>query len=585
MQSASGGRSIAHPSGRPWIVGHWAEDAVVRASVGDRSAVVFGMTDFDERSLAAGLATVVSTDETGALTGPLAGSHHLCLSVGGEVRLQGSLSGVREVYFAEHHGVTVASGSAALAARLSGRGVDEERLALRLLAPDAPWPVGDESGWAGVTTLPVGHWLRLARDGGGRVVRWWVPPEPRLPMAAAAAAVREALAEAVAVRTARGGVLSADLSGGLDSAGLCFLAADGPARLVTLHALAVDAGNDDSAWAARSAERLGAARHVVVAADDGPRWFATPPCADGDLEGPVVLARTRAKAAHAVAHAAREGSRIHLTGIGGDELFTMRPALLHAMARAHPAVAVRQLRATRTLGRWSLLTTARQVWGGGDYPRWLARCAERLTLTPGSSWVTGADWGVPPVMPPWATPRATATARRLLAAAAEARPAPLAPLRVQHDMIRAVRAAGAAVRGLGHAVAGLQVAYEAPYLDDRVLDAALAVRLADRWALDHYKPVLAAALRGVVPGELLDRRTKGDYSAELFTGLRRHRDDVLDVCAELADRGLVDGQALRAALTGLHPVTRGLLPLDATLSCATWLRAVGHDTAWQGGAA
>lgn len=65
----------------------------------------------------------------------------------------------------------------------------------------------------------------------------------------------------------------------------------------------------------------------------------------------------------------------------------------------------------------------------------------------------------------------------------------------------------------------------------QVVEAALAVRLLDRSSPRHTKPVLAAALRRTVPDPILDRTAKGEFSAEVYAGVRRHERELL----ELAD--------------------------------------------------
>jgi len=103
----------------------------------------------------------------------------------------------------------------------------------------------------------------------------------------------------------------------------------------------------------------------------------------------------------------------------------------------------------------------------------------------------------------------------------------------------------------------------------------LAIRVEDRAAWGKYKPVLKAAMRGQVPDEILERRTKGEYSAEEYDGLQRNRQPLLEMCEDLqlSRLGLVDAAPLRAALSSLSPDTQQLTPLQTTLACESWLRS------------
>ncbi|WP_240509313.1 asparagine synthase-related protein [Streptomyces agglomeratus] len=87
--------------------------------------------------------------------------------------------------------------------------------------------------WRGVHAVAPGRALLLERDGSHRTKVWWHAASPQLSLAEGAPVLREALREAVSLRVRPGQVLGADLSGGIDSTSLCFLAAEAGARLVT----------------------------------------------------------------------------------------------------------------------------------------------------------------------------------------------------------------------------------------------------------------------------------------------------------------------------------------------------------------
>ena len=103
--------------------------------------------------------------------------------------------------------------------------------------------------------------------------RWWQAPEPELPLEEGARALREALLEAVDLRARGGGVLGMDLSGGLDSTSLCFLAARTGARLVTVTLRWAAAGNEDAIWADRAAAHLPGCERLVYGPDQLPAFF------------------------------------------------------------------------------------------------------------------------------------------------------------------------------------------------------------------------------------------------------------------------------------------------------------------------
>ena len=114
-----------------------------------------------------------------------------------------------------------------------------------------------------------------------------------------------------------------------------------------------------------------------------------------------------------------------------------------------------------------------------------------------------------------------------------------------------------------------------PFLDDRVIEACLAVRLHERTTPFAYKPLTVTAMRGVVPAELLARRTKGEFSVDLHAGLRAQRAQLVQLLevSVLARLGIVDAHALRQAVLGLYPPRLSYALLEATLAVETWLHA------------
>ncbi|MEE6263534.1 asparagine synthase-related protein [Plantactinospora sonchi] len=573
-------RILNHHSGRPWLVGRWSDEDITWAGLGENRLALLGSAGVTATRLAELLRGVRTGGDLTALAGGLAGAFHLVASLGGRVHGQGTLSSACQLFYGPVAGVTVAADRPQTLARLTGAGIVEELLPLQILAPfGPPWPLNDRCLWRGVRTLTPGHRLGIEADGTARTVSWWTPPEPEVPLAEGAGVLRDALVAAVEARTARGVPVSADLSGGMDSTSLCYLIAGQGVPLVTFHYDSVDPSSEDRLWAARCLPDLPVTRHLVVPPGTGPGMYAelaTPdPCPD--LEAPLSMIR-RATVEHSARQVAEAGSRRHVMGLGSDELF--RPSLmtLHALARRHPLRSVRQIRAFRSMRRWSWATTVRSLSPIEPYPRWLASRADQLTTE--RRWDAEVDWEVAAKMPPWATREAVDAARRLLLDAAAERPEPLAGLPVQHEMIRLSQVNGTMIRRSSRVGEQFGVSFQAPFVDDRVLEAALSIRLADRMAVGWAKPVLSAALRGVAPDDLLARKNKGDHSPELYTALRRYRRELRDLCddSHLVRLGLADRDALASVLFGLHPDARPLMPFDVTLNYELWLRSLSGHT-------
>ena len=545
---------VRHPSGRPWLVGAWPAD---RLAVIDRDGVrtaLFGQ--LPERP------AVEPPDR-------LPGSFHVATASGERLRVRGTASGLRRVYYARVRGVVVASDQARVLAAAIGAAPDPATVAAQLFAPNLPHPLSLDSLWLGVSALPPDHLLVVDGAGPARTERWWSPPAPAGSLAEGAALLRDRLRAAVGVRVRAGQRISADLSGGVDSTTLCLLAAEQGAELVTVRVAPVDPASDDPVWAQRAADRL-PGEHLVV--DPTAAWaavdwseLATP------AEEPVGGLLTQTVLGHLAGLVSDRGSRLHLAGYGGDEVTGVSRVYLRDLLWRRPVTVLRHLSGHRALRRWSIATAVRALSDRRSYRRWLADTAAQLRDPPLPDGAPQFGWGGAARLPAWATTAAVELVRdRLMRAALAGEP--VADSRAQHRAVAAVWTTAQAARQLGQIMPGVELAV--PYLDDQVVAAALAVDLAERGTPYRYKPLLAAAARPVV-GDLPERTTKAKFTADGLAGVRQHRAQLLELCDELrlARLGLVNAAALRAALVGLDPTGRVLMAAEQTVSAELWLRA------------
>ena len=567
---------LTHPSGNPFLVGSFDQEHLIVATVGSLRVAVIGscpVTATELTELVAGVRTVRELD---ALARVLPGCWHLVASLDGTVRAQGSLGGVRRVFYVRIAGVAIVGGRADVLATLAGAGMDEQVLAVRVVCgAQLPSPVGERTFWQGVRALPPDYYLRLDPCGTIGEQRWWCPPEPQLSLRAGAAAVHQALAAAVAARRPTDGRLSADLSGGLDSTSLCFLAARaGMTDLLTFRWAEADRANDDAYFAAHAASQLPQFEHVVVAQAEMPSVFADP-SDTGDTEAPYPFTRTLRRIRHDAALLVSHGARGHLAGHGGDELFQHGLlAYVPGLLRQRPLTAIHHVRGYRALYRWSWGATLSALGQRGDPRSWWYQQAQQLSSGPLPRRTPLVGWGYPLRAPAWVTPAALETTRAVLRATGD-QAQPLAGDRGQHATLAVLRMNGLAYRQLSgvYATAGLRL--ELPYFDDRVIEAALTVPAHEANSPWRYKPLLVEAMRDVLPEAIAARGTKGESSEDVRVGLRQNRPQILEVFADstLATHGLIDLQALRHELLTPQVDLTTMFAVEDLLGCETWLRA------------
>jgi len=574
---------VEHPSGRPWILGDWAPDEVTVVDAGRRRLVLLGRLRPAGAPTPDELARARCPSDLDPLIRRMPGLFHLAVSMDGHVRLQGSLTGVRQVFTARVHGTTIAADGVAQLLETTGARVDEALLACRLLAPGgAPWPLSQRPVRSGIEVLATGHWLEIDTDGRAGQVRWWDLPSESLTLATGADALRAALDAAMSVRASAHRVMSADLSGGLDSTSLCFLAARTGTRLITYHVRPLDGANRDGVWADRAAAALPRAEHVILPADLSRNVFDVGAVADvaGSLsEGPMTWAAGITHIRDLADRDTDRGASLHLTGFGGDELFGRTPACAWSLAHAHPVTALSLVNRYRLANRWPWRATLRALLDRSDFPRDLERVSDTLRSSLPPIHEPDFGWTSALRMPPWSTPEALDAVRGLLREVARHGPGPLDPDRTRHQALASLAFEGTTLRQIATLLQGRSVTWDAPFLDDRVVEAALSTRIRHRLAAGRFKPLLVDTMRPLVPPGILSRTDKGEFSAEIYRGLERNRDRLLELCEDsaLARLGLIDPQAFRRAVLSPGPTAQHLHPIESTVACESWLRSLDRS--------
>ncbi|MFI8192045.1 asparagine synthase-related protein [Streptomyces sp. NPDC085946] len=572
---SGGAQEIRHASGRPWLIGRWQARTVTTAACGRARLAVLGQhaVAVEEAARAARTGSLEAAEQR-ARTWP--GSHHLIASFDGTTLIRGTVTGVRSVFTAEVPGASgahIVSDRADVLADLTGADLDERRLAVHLLSPGILHPLTTQTVWRGVDVLPGDRRLVLDREGRPRTSRCWSPPPAELPLAEGAGLVRDRLADAVAVRIADRELISADL-GGVDSTAVVATAARAGAKTVAYTAAVHDVLGDDVAYARRTVAALDAVEHHVVPAAEVPLTFDRVDALDDDLDTPSLYAVNRHRRMDIVERAAERGSPLHLSGMGGDELFSGASAHVHGLLPRHPRTAWRHTRGFTSKHRWSRRTALRQLLDRRSYGSWLEQVARDLTRPQPPMSVPLFDWGTPPRLPPWATGRAVEAVRDLVREQA-ARAEPLGTGHGGHRELATLRTLARFARHVQQMSEPLGVTFAAPYYDDLLVEAALAVRPRERVTPWRYKPLIEEAMRGVVPEASRRRTTKAHAAFEEETGLRRHRSSLLALWEDsrLHALGLVDVDALRDWCR--RPLAADLESalLHPTVGCEVWLRS------------
>ncbi|QRX96363.1 asparagine synthase-related protein [Streptomyces noursei] len=568
---------LRHRSGRPCVAGRLAEDRVLVVERGDTRLAVIGHCSATRDELATAADRIDDLTDLDRLGLAWAGSYHLVASVRGRLRVQGTASGLRRIFHGELGTLTIAADRADVLATVLDTPLDPALLALRTLDV-LPHPLGDLPPWRHVSAVPPGWYLALPQDGRRPLVeRWWQAPEPVRSLTAGGQLLRQALEDAVRVRARGARPISADLSGGMDSTSIALLAVRHRPSLTVLTMENDDRADEDARWARQAAAGLPDLNHIVYSSRELPRFFGGLTAVEGVPDEPstAVLSapRLRAVRQRALAH----GSRLHLDGLGGDQLLCGHPAYHHDLLRHRPLLAAQRLRVLTQLRRSNWGTEARGLLEGHSYRRWFTdRAHGRALRTPSPL----SAWGHFPGLPAWLTPDARDLVTRTLRDTA-ATVEPLASTRGRHNDLLAIQDAGRMVRQCHQLTETGDFSHTSPFLDDRVIQACLAVRPEQRVTPWEFKPLIKAAMADVMPPEVLTRRTKGDGTTIVAEGFEAHRRELAELWddSRLAALGLVDPGPLRELFD--LPYTNSLHQgaMQSALSCELWARATAFQPA------
>jgi asparagine synthase (glutamine-hydrolysing) len=502
-------------------------------------------------------------------------------------RRQGRLVASREamggypVYWL-HQGNTVAfaTGLRPLVDLLPGNSLNLEFLGELLMLPGAEIDYFDGSVFQGINRLAPG-WSISAdlRRGAVRQHEFWNWSD-RIedPGADCVEEIAQRYGELLrqAVRERLKGCMAAHCSGGMDSTSVALLARE---QLVSqgqsLHALSLVYGTlsnlgGETPYLERALNRPGLVPHRIPA-DDILDYDAFPnmPLHDEPISGVYRAGLEMAL----LGKAAEVGADTVFTGLGADEMLATPPYYLADLLKGRRlwsawSEASRWARA-QNCSIWSIL---RPYGSAPLMPAWAQAGFGPLLRGGYAGWKEQNFWTIAPwVLPDFARAgqlrqRALRHVRRSFHSSGTV---------VQSEALAQARyAAGDWVRYTLAAPQGIVAAH--PFRDLRVMSYGLGIRSRVRPAPGLQKPILAEAMRDVLPDSIRQRRSKTHYNSVYYVGLARNRPylEALVRASKVDELGLFDKECLLRCLTQAALCIGspdGAVSLDNSLSIVKWL--------------
>ncbi|GAA3735238.1 asparagine synthase (glutamine-hydrolyzing) [Spinactinospora alkalitolerans] len=552
---------------------------VRRLTSGPRRAVLFGECPASDETLARALTEAPIPAQAVTAVGSLPGAYGVSVTDGRETAVAGDLAGLVRIWFRRDENAVACATSPIPLAAADGLRLDRDALAAWMFCSDFSGGISGRPLFKGITELSPDRML-VVRDGRASVLQ---RPRcrQRTDFATASAALRRALSAAVERRVTRADSVTADFSGGLDSSSLALLATR--YRTTSIPALtytdAFAANDDDTGYATRLATAAPGLRQVLIKGNARTLPFTdmiSAPFTDHPSLDAVIHGRDRTRLLPAT------GSALHLVGDGGDVVLGAPLTYLAALARpgtlrrfARESAGWARLR-HRPLHRVVRAALAAAHTSYEDTLIALAARLEKPSEAPSAGHAPAMEhsivWSSLNQSARWGTDDARgAAADLLLGAAKDSTDADGADA---HAM-RAVRRHAFMTRSFVQIAEDLGVQVAAPFFDHQVIAACMRLPTAERVSVDRAKPLLASAMEGLLPAELFDRRTKGDYTACEYHGVRRNAAALRALLHEsrLGDLGIIRPdlvlRELETAVDGGHAAMAGLEEVFAT---EVWLR-------------
>ena len=476
----------------------------------------------------------------------------------------------------------MAGSHASRVAAFSDSVIDQTWLAARFALPEASGVWWTGSPWTAVRALRPGWALRVSRSGRVTATPIATLPAPVVDLDHAGDCLRSALVRAVCTRAEATSRLTVDLSGGLDSSTVAVLAVRMARDLVQAVTLDVNGVNDAMAASTIAAEVSGLAHEILQVPDSVLPYSGldTVPLFDEPVEDSSTIGR----ATWWLQHIAERGSDLHLSGDGGDAVLLARPSYLADLAAQGRFRALwRHARGWSRLRNQAphALIRAAVSTARSDYATALRQLADELARGESrqSSWAGLVTWFRASPIVEWMPPECRALVAEQMCHHADEHASPVVPGEFGIGDAAAwlsLNTFSRTQRAYSDLAASCSVNHHAPYLDNAVVRACWLMPAWARTTPEQPKPLLRCAVGDMVPQRLLERRTKGDYTALVYKGLRRNRKDLDDLLtrSRLSELGLIDETKVRTELAhGAAGIPVRLSAIDAVVSAELWLRA------------
>lgn len=471
--------------------------------------------------------------------------------------------------------ILIISDSASDIARYCDLSISKSAVALKLISSLPYYPFQNIPLWQGVNKIHPFCVLKCGKKQLLEELKIWMLPELSNDVELTLQNIRECFFELLSNHTGSYVNISADLSGGVDSAAIAYVLKALYADIKLYHAKTDSKWNSDSKWAAMFASDMNESLISLPSIGvSGRRFEIDIPYSGLTLpDSPVFWADTEGYAEKIVSSNENDGDSVHFIGIGGDELFTPMPA--------YPWSVVRQNR-IRSLSfgfKYCLFTRTPFLQGASNLMNNISfKEALKTEIDIGFTYAksrrkeSALDWFGKITIPAWLTKDYHDPCYQIATKTLNEISGGLDSDRSKHQALESILFQRRVISQLNDIYGG-RFTWLAPFLDSKMIESALSIPMRYHLKSGITKPMLYEATKGIVPREVFTRGFKGDYSTFLYKGYKEAVKKNIHVVRDFkaVELGIVDPDILVSELSMPTALHNRIVAFERLAAVERWL--------------
>lgn len=455
--------------------------------------------------------------------------------------------------------------------------ISKSTLALNLIHSLPYYPFQHISLWEKVNTIQPFCVLKYDLNRTLEELQTWTPPALVNEVESIYQKMRERFLELLSQDTLNYSEISADLSGGVDSAAIIYVLKALQANFKLYHAEADSKWNSDSKWAKlisndinthfTSLPSLGSSgRNFKIDMDYANSILPDSPLFWSDTEGYVESIEKATT---------NPTDTIHYTGLGGDELFTAMPANAWSLVRENKLRSIDFGLQYCLLSRIPISVGIKDLMNNRTF-----KDAVKYELDKGFGYAKPSrhssplNWCGSVTVPNWLTKPYHKLSYEALLKKLDDTVSGLDLDRSRHQIIESLLFQRRLISQLNKIYGDNGMTWQAPFLDVEIINYSLSIPACYRQDSNLTKPILYKSTKGIVSKSIFTRGSKGDYSTSLYKSYKEaaknYSQEVRNF--KLVELGIVDADILISELSMPTALHSRIELFERLVAVERWLR-------------